>query len=158
MLVRGGLAEPGKTASRAAKLHAAIYARHRDVGAIVNAFPVNATAFGVTGQAPDIRAIPESYVVLKGIERIPYGMQLDEVDRFAERVNLNKPVATIENDAVLVLGTNVLDAFDRLEVLEATSEALINSRALGGAVPMSGETIAELEVAFGMSQRSPVGD
>lgn len=155
VLVRDGMSEPEKTASRAARLHAAIYARHDDVGAIVNAFPVNATAFGVTGQTPDIRAIPESFVVLKGIERIPYGMQLDDVERFAERVSLDKPVATIENDAVLVLGTNVLDAFDRLEVLEATSEALINSRALGGAVPLSGETIAELEAAFGISRRSP---
>jgi L-fuculose-phosphate aldolase len=154
VLVREGRSEQNKNASRAAKLHAAIYARHPQVGAIVNAFPVNATAFGVTGQTPDIRAIPESYVVLKGIERIPYGMQLEEVERFAERISLDVPVAMIENDAVLVLGTNVLDAFDRLEVLEATSEALINSQALGGAVPMSIETIAELEAAFGMTRRS----
>ena len=78
-----------------------------------------------------------------------------EVERFADRISLEAPVALIDNDAVLVLGTNVLDAFDRLEVLEATSEALINSRALGGAVPMSPETIAELEAAFSMPSRPP---
>jgi L-fuculose-phosphate aldolase len=151
VVVRDGAAEPGKTASRAATLHAAIYERHHEVGAIVNAFPVNATAFGVTGQTPDIRAIPESYVVLKGIERIPYGMQLRDVEGFAERVSLRSPVAAIENDAVLVVGSDILDTFDRLEVLEATSEALINSRALGGAVPMSSAVIEELEAAFGMN-------
>jgi L-fuculose-phosphate aldolase len=155
VLVRDGQSEPGKIASRAAGLHAAIYARHPNVGSIVNAFPVNATAFSVTGQTPDIRAIPESYVVLKGIERIPYGMQLEQVERFAERVSSTTPVAMIENDAVLVLGASLLDAFDRLEVLEATSEALINSLALGGAVPMSPETIAELEAAFNMSRPPP---
>jgi hypothetical protein len=31
-------------------------------------------------------------------------------------------LARLENDGVLVLGTSVLDAFDRLEVLEATAE------------------------------------
>lgn len=148
--VRNGRSEQGKTPSGASKLHQAIYRRHPDVGAIVNAFPVNATAFGVTGRTPDVRAIPESYVVLKGIERIPYGMQLSDVDEFAARVGMDRPVAAIENDAVLVLGTNILDAFDRLEVLEATSEALINSRALGGSVPMSNAVIEELEVAFKM--------
>ncbi len=151
--IRNGTAEPGKTPSRAAKLHAAIYKLHGDVGSIVNAFPVNATAFGVTGQTPDIRAIPESYIVLRGVERIPYGMQLDDVECFASRVSLETPVAAIENDAVLVLGGNILDAFDRLEVLEATSEALINSRALGGAVPMSAAVIDELELAFNMRRR-----
>lgn len=152
VVVRDGHAERGKTPSGASKLHQAIYRKHPDVGSIVNAFPVNATAFGVTGQTPDIRAIPESYIVLKGIERIPYGMQLTDVEGFAARVGMRKPVAAIENDAVLVLGTNILDAFDRLEVLEATSEALINSRALGGNVPMSNEVIEELEVAFDMAR------
>lgn len=148
--VRAGRAEPGLPHSRAAKLHRAIYRRHPQVGAIVNAFPVNATAYGVTGLVPDVRAIPESYVVLRGIERVPFGLHIGEVERLAERVSLDRPVAVIENDGVLILGTDPLDVFDRLEVLEATAEALINSRPLGGAVPMSDATIAELETAFGM--------
>ena len=42
----------------------------------------------------------------------------------------------------------MLDAFDRLEVLEATAEAVINSRAIGEVSSMSAETIAELRAAF----------
>jgi len=42
----------------------------------------------------------------------------------------------------------VLDAFDRLEVLETTAEAIVNSRPLGNVVPMSDEVIAELTAAF----------
>jgi len=54
----------------------------------------------------------------------------------------------LENDGVLVCGTSVLDAFDRLEVLETTAEAIINSRPLGQVVPMSDEVIEELRAAF----------
>ena len=54
----------------------------------------------------------------------------------------------LENDGALVTGGDVLEAFDRLEVLESTSEALINARALGAFAPLSDATIPELEDAF----------
>ncbi|MGC1276287.1 MAG: class II aldolase/adducin family protein [Planctomycetaceae bacterium] len=152
--IRNGQSEAGKTPSRATKLHRAIYRRHPQIASIVNAFPVNATAFGLTACRLDIRAIPESYVVVKGIETAPFGLQFDDVDVFAERFDIDRPAALIENDGVLVLGTSILDTFDRLEVLEATAEALINSRALGGAVPMSDAAITELETAFEMRRPS----
>ena len=49
---------------------------------------------------------------------------------------------------VLVVGANVLEAFDRLEVLESTSEALVNSRLIGEVAPMSEEVIDDLKRAF----------
>ena len=54
----------------------------------------------------------------------------------------------VKNDGVLVTGNTVLDAFDRLEVLEATAEAVINSKAIGDVSSMSPETITELRKAF----------
>ena len=148
--VRGGVAEAGKMPSRATTLHRAIYRRHPHVKAIVNAFPVNATAYSLTGNLPDICAIPESYVVLKGLLQVPFGLPFDDAEELARRIDADHPVALIENDGVLVLGTSILEAFDRLEVLEATAEALINSLPLGGAVPMSDAVVTELEQAFGM--------
>ena len=53
------------------------------------------------------------------------------------------------------LGTSVLDAFDRLEVLEATSEAVINSRAIGPVQRMSDATIEELVRAFFPGEQAP---
>jgi L-fuculose-phosphate aldolase len=43
-----------------------------------------------------------------------------------------------------------LEAFDRLEVLEATAEALLLSRPLGPLVPMPDEALTELRRAFGL--------
>ena len=49
VLVRDGKVEEGKVPSNAIPMHQAIYRRHPEVGAIVNAYPVNASAYGVSG-------------------------------------------------------------------------------------------------------------
>jgi L-fuculose-phosphate aldolase len=51
---------------------------------------------------------------------------------------------------VLVTGRDVLEAYDRLEVLESTAEALINARALGALAPLPDDVIHELEESFGL--------
>jgi L-fuculose-phosphate aldolase len=148
VLVRAGAPEPGKTPSSATVNHRAIYAAHPEVGAIVTAYPVNATAFSVTNAALDARTIPESYVFLRQVRRVPYGVQFGDGRELAERTTLRDPALLLENDGVQVCGTSVLDAFDRLEVLESTAEAMINSRPIGKMVPMPDAVIAELEDAF----------
>jgi len=148
VLVRGGRAEAGKRASRAARNHRAIYERHPNVGAVLNASPVNVTAFSVTRAPLDSRTIPESYLLLRDVGRVPYGVQFRDPEGLARQVSLRSPIALLENDGVLVLGANVLEAFDRLEVLESTSEALVNSRLLGEVAPMSDEVIDDLKRAF----------
>ena len=148
VLIHRGECEAGKTPSRAARLHGAIYARHATFRSIVNADPVNATAFSVTAAPLDSRTIPESYLFLKDVSRIPFGLQFGDGTEIASRVSPANPIALLENDGVLVCGTNVLDAFDRLEVLETTAEALIDARPLGEVVPMPPDVIHELSAAF----------
>lgn len=148
VLVRDGAAEKGKIPSLAAQNHAAIYRRHPEFQAIVNAYPVNATAFAVTGTKLDSRTIPESYIFLRDINRIPFSKQFGNGAELARTVSRDNPIALLENDGVLVCGTSILDAFDRLEVLESTAEAMINSRRLGRMTPMSKQVIQELVETF----------
>lgn len=152
-LIRDGRREAGKQPSRAVALHQAIYRRHPEVQAVVNAIPVNATAFSVTATPLDTRTIPESYLFLRDVGVIPFGLQYEDGERIAALVSPLRPVALIENDGALVLGTSVLDAFDRLEVLESTAEAVINSRAIGDVHRMSDGTITELIEAFTKPKR-----
>ena len=147
-LVRGGRAAAGAAPSRAANIHAAIYRRHSDLGAIINAYPVNATAFSVVGAAVDTRTIPESYVVVRKTGIAPYGLQFSDPETLAEMLSPQQPAFILENDGAIVAGADPLEAFDRLEVLESTAEAIINSRALGAMSPMSDQVIEELEIAF----------
>lgn len=148
VLVFRGHCEEDKTPSRAARLHEAIYARHPDVGAVVNAYTVNATAFSVTDAALDARTIPESYLLARDVQRIPYGLQFTDCDAVAARVSLEQPIALLSNDGLLVCGRDVLDAFDRLEVVESTAETIINGRFVGPTRPMPDRVIEELSEAF----------
>jgi L-fuculose-phosphate aldolase len=148
VLVTHGATELRKTPSSATVNHGAIYARHAQIQAIVTAYPVNATAFSVTDAALDTRTIPESYIFLRTVSRAPYGVQFADGRQLAELTSPRSPILLLENDGVQVCGTSVLDSFDRLEVLEATAEAMINSRPLGEMAPMSDETIRQLDKAF----------
>ena len=150
VLISGGRRERGKAPSRATQNHLAIYKKYPQVAAIVNASPVNGTAFSVTDCPCDSRTIPESYLFLREIQKLPFGIQFRDGQELAERISPKNPIALLQNDGVLVLGTSILDAFDRLEVLETTAEALINSRPLGKVAPMSETVIRELESAFSL--------
>jgi L-fuculose-phosphate aldolase len=150
VLISKGMRERGKMPSRAALNHQAIYRRDPQIMAIVNASPVNGTAFSVTDSPCDSRTMPESYVFLREVQKIPFGMQFGSGEDLARRVSTRHPIALLENDGVLVLGSSILDAFDRLEVLESTAEALINCGPLGRVAPMSEQVIKELTAAFSL--------
>ena len=121
------------------------------MGAIINAQPAHASAFCMTKAALSTHTIPESYVVLNDVPKLPHACVVAEAERIAAEVSLGTPpVLLIENEGALVVGRDVLDAFDRLEVLEATAEALVLSRPLGPLVPMPDAAIDELKRAFGV--------
>lgn len=146
---RHGACERGKRPSRAALLHALIYERHPEVGAIINAQPAHASAFCMTAAELNTRTIPESYIVLKDAPKLPFLRIVEDADRIAGEVSLGKrPVVLIENEGALVLGRDMLDAFDRLEVLEATSEAILMAKPLGPIVHMPDKDIEELRRVF----------
>jgi L-fuculose-phosphate aldolase len=66
----------------------------------------------------------------------------------AKRCSANQPALILENDGVLVCGGDILEAYDRLEVLESTAEALVDSRSIGELAPMPEKALRGLEVTF----------
>jgi L-fuculose-phosphate aldolase len=147
-LIRDGCRQRGTRPSRAWYLHQLIYQRHPGIRAIVNATPVNATAFSAAASRLDTRTIPESYIFLRDVPVLPFAWVYDAPEKIAAAMTPEFPVALIENDCALVLGKTILDAFDRLEVLESTAEAVILSRALGEVRPMDDAVIDELVQTF----------
>jgi L-fuculose-phosphate aldolase len=148
VLVKKGWQEVDRAASRSLPLHAAIYKRHPEINSIILATPPNATAFSITHQALDSRTIPESYIFLRDVQRIPFTWVYGNGDEVAAVLSSFSPTAILENSGVLVTGKSILAAFDRLEVLESTADALINALTLGSVHPMSPEAILDLEKEF----------
>jgi len=149
VLIRDGQCVSGKHPSRAVRLHQSIYENHPEIESVINALPIHATAFSISETTLDTRTIPESYLFLKDVPSIPFADVLLNPEKVSLRVGLDNPVALLEHNGVLVAGRTVLDAFDRLEVLEATAEAIINSRPLGPIAPMADSVIEELIAKFG---------
>lgn len=150
VLIRDGAHERGKTPSRSVRMHEAIYKKHPGINAIITAQPPNATAYAVTACQFDSRTIPESYVMLRDVPLIPYGVHYTDPESVATMVSSRTPVALIQNDCVLTLGASVLQAFDRLEVLEFSARSLIDTLPLGALVPMGDEALDDLRRAFSL--------
>ena len=148
VLVRDGHREKGKVASRAAHLHEEIYRQHPDIRSILIAQPPNLMAFAVTDASFDPRTIPESYIVLRGIHKIPFGMSVFDLGATAASLSAVAPALICENDSVIVTGKTLLNAFDRLEVAEFSAKSIIESLSLGPIVHIGDKDIEDIETAF----------
>jgi len=148
--VKGGMKELGKTPSRAVGLHQEIYDANPNIRAVLLAHPVHAMAFAVTDAKFDPRTIPESYILLRDVKRIPYGKIYTEQEQTAKVFTDACPAVMVENDCVIVTGESLLQAFDRLEVMESTAHSIINSTAIGNIVHITQDEVEDLKVAFNL--------
>ncbi len=150
VLVRNGVREAGKMPSRSVRLHETIYAQHPNIHCIMTAQSPNATAYAITATGFDSRTIPECFILLRDIPLVPFKTLYTEATTIAEMVSLGTPVLLVQNDCVLTVGTDILNAFDRLEVAEFSARSLIDSAVLGQLVPIGDGEIRDLEEAFNL--------
>jgi len=146
--IENGYKEAGKRPSRSVLLHKYIYEKHPDVNAIIIAHPPNIMAFAVTDNEFDSKTIPETYIQLRNVKKIPFGSTFMQPKMTADVFSKQTPAVIVENDCVIVVGKDLLDAFDKLEVLEFTAKAIIDAKNLGEVVLISQEEIEEIEKAF----------
>jgi len=105
-------------------------------------------AFAVTDASFDPRTIPESYILLRDVKQLPYGVLYTQPDETVRQFGAACPAIMVENECVIVTGESLLQAFDRLEVMESTAHSIINSMAIGKIVHISQEEVEDLKVAF----------
>ena len=148
--VKAGMKEQGKTPSRAVGLHQKIYEANPEIRAVLLAHPVHAMAFAVTDAVFDPRTIPESYILLRDVKRLPYGEIYTNQTQAAKEFSEVSPAVMVDNECVIVTGNSLLQAFDRLEVMESTAHSIINSGAIGNIVHISQEEVNDLKVAFNL--------
>jgi L-fuculose-phosphate aldolase len=152
VLIRDGRREAGKLPSRSVRLHSAIYQTHPGINSIITAQSPNATAYAITEQQFDTRTIPESYILLRDIPVVPYGIQFRDPQRVADTLSEATPVLLIQNDAVMTTGSTIPKAFDRLEVAEFTARSLLDTALIGSHVPIGETEIADLKKAFHLAE------
>ncbi len=148
VLIQKQQRQRGKLPSRSVLLHDRIYRDHPDFQAIISTQAPNATAFSISQQEFDTRTIPESYILLRDIPKVPYGPQYTDEGRVSSTLSADTPVILLENDAVLAVGLSLLQAFDRLEVAEFSARSLIDASLIGGMVAIGEEELEEMKDHF----------
>lgn len=148
--IMGSYKEMDKIPSRSVLLHQEIYRQHPHVNSIIIAHPPCMMAFAVTDTPIDSRTIPESYILMRNIPKLDFGMNYLKPKETAAVFEPNTPIALIKNDCAIVTGDSLLNAFDRLEVAEYSARAIIAARGLGDVVAINDEEIAEIEEAFNL--------
>ncbi len=148
VLIKNGMKESGKMPSRSVLLHKMIYEKHPEINSLIIAHPHNVMAFALTKTEFDSRTIPESYIMLRDVPKVPFGSTFINFEKLADEISMVTPVVLVENDCVLVAGTSLINAFDRLEVTEYTAKSIISSMHIGEIIKISGEQVKELTDAF----------
>lgn len=142
--------EAGKTPSRSVLLHRDIYEKHDDINAIIIAHPPNIMSFGISKVKFDSRTIPESYLMLRDVITMPFGVNIQNPEQINDTISSKVPVVMIENDSLLVTGKSLLQVFDSLEVAEYSAKALIAASVLGEFQPITQKEVDEFKEAFGL--------
>lgn len=146
--IQDGAKEPGKTPDADVLLHQKIYDKNPKIGAIAFAQPVHSMVFAVTDMPFDTRTIPESYILLRDVKRIPFEAAYQNLDDVAAALDNAHPVLLVENKSVMVTGASMLQVFDRLEVMEMTAASILKAQALGTIAHIPSDEIAALKTAF----------
>lgn len=150
--VSGDFKEMGKIPSKSVELHKEIYKQHPHINSIIIAHPPCIMAFAVTDEPLDSRTIPESYILMRKIPKLEFGANYMKPKETAAVFEENTPIAIIENDCVIVTGSDLLNAFDRLEVAEYSAKAIIAAKDLGSVVAINDDEISEIEDAFHLAK------
>lgn len=146
--IENGRRERGKTPSRSVMLHKYIYELHPWLNSVIIAHPPNIMAFAVTKEEFDSRIIPETYIMLRNVKKIPFGSSILQPKMTAETFSESAPAVIVQNDCVITTGTSLLNAFDRLEVLEYSAKAIIASGSIGKIVRIGEEEITRIDEVF----------
>lgn len=144
----GNWCEANKLPSRSVTLHDKIYKKHPWINSIIIAHPPYSMAFAVTDREYDSRIIPEAYIMLRDVKKVPFGASFMQQDMVADMLNDMNQILIMENDCVIVTGSSLLNAFDKLEVMEYSAKAIVKTMQIGDIVSINEDEVKDLRKAF----------
>jgi L-fuculose-phosphate aldolase len=128
------------------KMHLAVYQARPDVRAIVHAHPPTATGFAACRIRLDQDVLlPEVVFSLGKIGFADYGTpSTDEIPNAVVKEIPDCEALLLSNHGALTVGTDVMKAYYRMEVLEMYAKVRLVTRILGEPRPLSSDQVGEL--------------
>jgi L-fuculose-phosphate aldolase len=149
MTMSGENLTPDLKPSIESEMHLSVYRKKEEVKAIVHAHPTFATAFTAMKNRINIKLTAEACAILEEPTFVPYALM--GTKKLAELVSncIDKSdILLLENHGILTIGKNLLQAFDKIEVLENAARMTLIVDFAGNKKSLSKEKIKEIEKLF----------
>ncbi len=130
-------------------MHLAIYRKKYDIRGIIHAHPVFASTFTALKHEINTNLTAEATAILGQPVMVPYALM--GTDELAEIVsgNISKSeILLLENHGIVAAGSSLLQAFDRIEVLENAARMTLIAGLSGQKSPLTESRISEIEKIF----------
>jgi L-fuculose-phosphate aldolase len=147
--IHGGNLTPELKPSIETAMHLSIYRKKKEVCAIVHAHPVFASLFTAIKSKINTNLTAEAKAILGDPLFVRYAvMGSDALAEAAAENILKSDILLLENHGILTVGSNLLQAFDKIEVLENAAKMTLLTEMTGGKKPLNKARILELEKLF----------
>jgi L-fuculose-phosphate aldolase len=131
------------------EMHLSIYKKKKEISAIVHAHPLFASAFTAMKCTIDTDLTAEAKAICGDPCFVPYAlMGTMELASLASESIMKSDILLLENHGILTAGSSILQAFDKLEVLENAAKMTMIVKMTGKKKPLSKASILELERLF----------
>ncbi len=124
-----------------------IFEKNPEANAVFLSMPAAAMGFAVANKLMDARLIPESYIMLKDVVRLPYTAVAD-LSQIAGTLSKKTPVVVIDNECAISIGKNATKAFDRMEVLDYSARSVLLANSVAKIRPICQKEIDEIDAVF----------
>jgi L-fuculose-phosphate aldolase len=131
------------------EMHLAIYKRNPDISAIVHAHPVCASAFTAMKMKISTNLTAEARAILGDPVMVPYALMGTSMlaQNVAEKAE-NSDILLLENHGILCTGTSLLQAFDKIEVLENAARMTLIVELTKKKSPLTRDRIIQIDKFF----------
>jgi len=128
-------------------MHRKILLTRPEMNAVCHAHPIYASSFSTSLKCKlSVRNTAESYWVLKNVVNVPY--KIMGSNRLADEVSLaakENDILLLQNHGAVAIGNSLLNAFDKMELLERAAQMQIICQSIPGSHPLSDKQIEELD-------------
>ncbi|PKP52396.1 MAG: aldolase [Bacteroidetes bacterium HGW-Bacteroidetes-1] len=127
-------------------LHLAIYKARPDINAIVHAHPPFATSFAAAHQDINTNLLSESRAILGTPLLSSYALMGSyELSQIVAETSKKTNVILMANHGIVAVGVTLLEAFDRIEVLENCAKVNAITKIIGQAQPLDPEQVIVID-------------
>jgi L-fuculose-phosphate aldolase len=149
MTILGENLTPDLKPSIESEMHISVYKKKKEVKAIVHAHPVFASSFTAMKCKIDTNLTAEACAILGTPLIVPYAlMGTPDLANIVSESIINSDVLLLENHGILTTGSSLLQAFDKIEVLENAAKMTLIVDMKNKKSPLSKSRILQIEKLF----------